>query len=283
MTLVLNPPTAVAVIGAGLAGLTAARRLRDAGCDVVVYEARGRVGGRTHSVSDGFLGGQHADLGAELVPAGYRALQRLAADVGVELSDLVSYERAGEWKTSLEAYLESGRLIIGGELLEGGAFDMLDQEIRSALAQWVRRAHLSPAAIGAIKSVARMLTQADLHQLDGEHYLFSQRPMRGARRVVGGTDMLARALADGLDVRLDTPVRRVRQGGGSPRSASILRSSRSGWPRSTPSSLRWAASWWRSTPRVTPFARRSRGRVSQTDPSIRSGSRIRTSARAPRW
>ena len=42
----------VAVIGAGIAGLTAARRLADAGLDVIVYEARERIGGRIDTVSD---------------------------------------------------------------------------------------------------------------------------------------------------------------------------------------------------------------------------------------
>ncbi|MBD8141449.1 FAD-dependent oxidoreductase [Frigoribacterium sp. CFBP 13605] len=42
----------IAVIGAGIAGATAARSLVDRGYDVVVVEARGRVGGRVHSVHD---------------------------------------------------------------------------------------------------------------------------------------------------------------------------------------------------------------------------------------
>ena len=42
----------IAVIGAGIAGATAARSLVERGYDVVVVEARGRVGGRVHSVHD---------------------------------------------------------------------------------------------------------------------------------------------------------------------------------------------------------------------------------------
>ena len=42
----------IAVIGAGIAGLTAARDLQDAGFDVVVVEARDRIGGRINTVTD---------------------------------------------------------------------------------------------------------------------------------------------------------------------------------------------------------------------------------------
>jgi len=42
----------IAVIGAGIAGATAARALADRGFDVVVVEARDRIGGRIHTVAD---------------------------------------------------------------------------------------------------------------------------------------------------------------------------------------------------------------------------------------
>jgi monoamine oxidase len=61
VTLVLNPSTRVWVIGAELAALIAAHRLRAEGSDVVVNEARERVGGRAHTITDGFQAGQRAD------------------------------------------------------------------------------------------------------------------------------------------------------------------------------------------------------------------------------
>ena len=53
----------VAVIGAGAAGVAAARRLRAAGLSVCVLEARGRVGGRAHTIYDSQAG--PLDLGCK--------------------------------------------------------------------------------------------------------------------------------------------------------------------------------------------------------------------------
>ena len=58
----------VIVVGAGLAGLTAALDLVDAGWEVVVLEARDRVGGRVHTVrGEAFTGGLHAEAGGESI------------------------------------------------------------------------------------------------------------------------------------------------------------------------------------------------------------------------
>ena len=55
----------VVVVGAGLAGLAAARTLTDHGCDVTVLEARQRVGGRVWTVT--LANGEIAELGAEWI------------------------------------------------------------------------------------------------------------------------------------------------------------------------------------------------------------------------
>ena len=69
------------VIGAGLAGLTAARDLVGRGFDVVVLEGRDRVGGRTFS---GTLAGHPVDRGASFVGPTQDAVLKLAADLGCE-------------------------------------------------------------------------------------------------------------------------------------------------------------------------------------------------------
>jgi monoamine oxidase len=73
----------VAVIGAGLSGLRAAKALADAGREVVVLEARERVGGRLLNATLGE--GVTVDLGGQWVGSDHVRVQRLAAELGIEI------------------------------------------------------------------------------------------------------------------------------------------------------------------------------------------------------
>lgn len=73
--------TDVIVVGAGLAGLTAARKIAAAGKSVVVLEAQKRVGGRT--LSEDIGGGQVADLGGTFIGPTQDHIAALVKELGI--------------------------------------------------------------------------------------------------------------------------------------------------------------------------------------------------------
>ena len=84
-----NTDDEVAIVGAGIAGLTAAWRLRQAGVRVRVYEAQNRIGGRMLSLRNHFADGQVIELGGELIDTGHTHIRRLAGELGLVLDDLL--------------------------------------------------------------------------------------------------------------------------------------------------------------------------------------------------
>ena len=84
----------IAIIGGGVAGLTAAYRLQAAGAKPVVFEASNRWGGRMFTQYD-FYKGMFCELGGEFVDTNHEDLQTLASDVGVEMQKLAT-EGEGE-------------------------------------------------------------------------------------------------------------------------------------------------------------------------------------------
>lgn len=77
----------VAVVGAGLAGLSATYRLRANGINAQLYDAQERLGGRCWSITDFFDNGQTAEHGGQYVDSRHTQLRSLAAELGVELVD----------------------------------------------------------------------------------------------------------------------------------------------------------------------------------------------------
>ena len=85
----------VAVIGGGLAGLTAAYDLSRAGIDADVFEASSRLGGRCYSDRNTFAGGQVIERGGELIDSNHRSILQLARRLGLAVDDVVEAEAPG--------------------------------------------------------------------------------------------------------------------------------------------------------------------------------------------
>ncbi|MBM3985689.1 MAG: FAD-dependent oxidoreductase, partial [Planctomycetes bacterium] len=85
----------VVVVGAGLAGLVAAYRLKQAGVDAKVYEASPHAGGRVDTDFSTFAQGQRVERGGELIDTGHKRYKKLIKSLGLKLDNLVKAEAAG--------------------------------------------------------------------------------------------------------------------------------------------------------------------------------------------
>jgi monoamine oxidase len=81
-------PAKIVVVGAGLAGLTSAYRLRQAGYFAEIHEASDRIGGRCWTGRGDFAEGQIYEHGGELIDQGHNEIRSLAQELGLNLDNL---------------------------------------------------------------------------------------------------------------------------------------------------------------------------------------------------
>lgn len=111
----VGPP--VVIVGAGIAGLTCAHRLREAGVAVQIYEAQERIGGRMFSLRGHFADGQVCELGGELIDSGHTHIRTLAAELGLALDDLAEDPTA----VSPDIWFHGGRRYSEADILRAFA------------------------------------------------------------------------------------------------------------------------------------------------------------------
>jgi monoamine oxidase len=212
----------VIVAGAGLAGLTAAYELMSMGAEVVVLDARDRVGGRVWTIHEGFTDRQHAEAGGDLIDEEQTAIRELAGSLDVRLTRIlrggfgfVRLDGAGRprllKRTTTRGWDRLPEVLAPWikpyKLAEQRWDSPITSEIaRRSVAQWLDETHADDD-LRAMMTGLRGFFLADPEELSlvalVDQFANSDELGRShLYRIVGGNDRLPAALADKLAGRV---------------------------------------------------------------------------------
>ena len=182
----------IIVVGAGVAGLAAARALTRAGLQPIVLEARDRIGGRILTVHDD-RSPLPIESGAEFVHGVHPVLWKVLREFNASVIEIGSG---------------------GGPEETGPLFDAMANAPEQSFEAFLRTVdfpeHVKQAATGYVEGFnAAHKEWVGVEWLNAENAASDQIEGDRAFRVVSGYDSVPRHLAGGLDIRLNMPVRRI--------------------------------------------------------------------------
>jgi monoamine oxidase len=120
----------IGIMGAGIAGLSAALRLQDKGLASAVFESSTRIGGRMHSDSTGYWrNGQTSEWCGELIDSNFKTIMSLAQRFNLPLVDMLAAQPQG----SQDTYYVHGHYYLFTQALQD--FVPVSQVLRDQLKQ----------------------------------------------------------------------------------------------------------------------------------------------------
>jgi monoamine oxidase len=228
----------VVVIGAGLAGLSAARRLQEAGLDVVVLEARDRVGGRTLSATED--GGRLVEYGGQWVGPTQDHVLALIDELGLEtftqFSDGDNLQISGDAQLRYHGAIPTGDPVQAADLMDAmvelttqamtvdperpWAHERAAELDSLTVETWIASTPYCDGAKRWLRTLTRALFPAEPGEISLLHALFYIRSGGGLEKMIGtinsaqerrvtrGSQRLSEGLAGllGDRVRLRCPV-----------------------------------------------------------------------------
>lgn len=231
----------VAVIGAGLAGLSAARRLHEAGLDVIVLEARDRVGGRTLSVTED--GGRLVEYGGQWVGPTQDHVLALIDELGLEtftqFTDGDNLQVTGAEQLRYQGAIPTGNPVQAADLMDAmvelttqamtvdperpWAHERAVELDGVTVETWIAATPYCEGAKRWLRTLTRALFPAEPGEISLLHALFYIRSGGGLEKMIGtvnsaqerrltrGSQRLSEGLASllGDRVRLQCPVTRI--------------------------------------------------------------------------
>jgi monoamine oxidase len=186
-------PKRAIVIGAGVAGLSAARELARHGIEPLILEARDRVGGRILTVRDE-RSPVAIELGAEFVHGKHRALWDVLGEIDTPIRELLGGGEPDETDAIFEQ-MKSAREQSFAQFIESVKADEDVKRWATGFVEGFNAAHKESVSVEWLNA-----ENAASEEVEGDRSF----------RVPAGYDLVPQFLAKGIDIRLGQPVRRVR-------------------------------------------------------------------------